>query len=97
MRRIHVQINVYDFLVELVQFRNFLYQLEERRLCLATWINAFQVPTQEVIIGILQKLHETKCFPTPNSEKPFGWGLCAASAKVKSLVPSPPVDSPVLT
>lgn len=45
VRRIHIEINVYDLLVEFVQFGDFLYQLEKRRLCLATWIDAFQVPT----------------------------------------------------
>lgn len=78
VRGIHIEINVYDLLVELVQFGDFLYQLEKRRLGLAARIDAFQVPAQEVIIGVLQD--NSVCIATASSDKPFSFGKARAAS-----------------
>jgi hypothetical protein len=56
LRRVHVQVDVDEFLVELVQLRDFLYEFEECGFRFAPGVDALQVPAQEVVVGVLFEL-----------------------------------------
>lgn len=51
--RIHVQIYTDDFIVQPVQFGDFLNQLQKDRTRLAARVDALQVAPQQVVVGIL--------------------------------------------
>lgn len=49
-RRVDVQVNADDLVVQPVQLGNLLYQLKKRRFGLATWINTLQVSSEQIVI-----------------------------------------------
>lgn len=50
---IHVQIDTDDFVIQPVQFGNFLHQLQEYGSSLAARINALQVAAQQIVVRVL--------------------------------------------